>query len=203
MNIIQIALSLFILLDSISDQDNRILFNGISLDGWQPIEFEGHGKISVEDSCIIIGRGETISGIRWDNDFPRTNYEVSLEAKRIDGSDFFCGMTVPVKDTYVTLVIGGWGGNLVGLSSIDYYDAANNITGYVFYFGSGRWYNVRLKVSDEKIEAWIDKEKIVDFEIGDSHLSLRWEMESSIPFGITTYKTTGAIRNIEYKMITD
>jgi len=90
-----------------------------------------------------------------------------VEAKRIEGSDFFCSMTFPVKESFVTLVIGGWGGNLVGLSSIDFYDAANNHTGYVFYFGSGRWYDIRFKVTDEKIEAWIDKEKVLDFIIGN------------------------------------
>ncbi len=203
MNILHIVLPVCILINSISVQDQRSLFNGVSLKGWQVIDFEGHGDVSVADSCIIIGKGETISGVRWNDDFPKTNYEVSLEAKRIEGSDFFCAVTCPVKESFVTLVIGGWGGSLVGLSSIDYYDAANNSTGYVYYFGSGRWYDIRLKVSDEKIEAWINKEKIVDFTIGDSRLSLRWEMESSIPFGLTTYKTTGAIRNIGYKMIND
>jgi hypothetical protein len=203
MNISYIVLTIFILISSISMQDQKILFDGVSLDGWELIDFEGHGEISVADSCIIIGRGETISGIRWNNDFPKTNYEVNLEARRIEGSDFFCSVTCPVKESFVTLVIGGWGGSLVGLSSIDYYDAANNMTGYVFYFGSGHWYDIRLKVSDEKIEAWISKEKVVDFTIGNYKLSLRWEMESSIPFGITTYKTIGAVRNIRYKMITE
>jgi hypothetical protein len=37
----------------------------------------------------------------------------------------------------------------------------------------------------------------VDFTIGNSNLSLRMEVETSIPFGITTWKTTGAIRNLK------
>jgi len=203
MNILQVTLTIFLLLNSKSVQDNRMLFNGVSLDGWEVIEFEGHGKISIADSCVIIGKGSQISGIRWLKDFPVTNYEVNLEAKRIEGSDFFCGMTFPVKESFLTLVLGGWGGSLVGLSCIDGYDAANNPTGNVFHFGSGWWYGIRLRVTDKKIEAWIEDEKIVDFIIDNSDLSLRWEVESSVPFGITTYKTTGALRNIRLNLIND
>jgi hypothetical protein len=58
-------------------------------------------------------------------------------------------------------------------------------------------------VTDEKIEAWINDEKVVDFTINDSYLSLRWEVESSKPFGITTCKTTGALKNISVRMVSN
>jgi hypothetical protein len=196
MNIQQAALSVLIMVGVQNVQDNTLLFNGVNLDNWEIIDYEGNGTISVADSCVIIGMGKEISGIRWIKDFPKTNYEVTLEAKRIKGSDFFCGLTFPVKESFLTLVLGGWGGSLVGLSCIDGYDAANNSTGTVYHFGSGWWYAIRLKVTDAKIEAWIGDEKIVDFTINSSSLSLRWEVESSVPFGITTYKTTGAIRKM-------
>jgi hypothetical protein len=184
-------------------QDDKALFDGVSLENWQVIDFEGHGDISIVDSCSIIGKGELISGIRWTEDFPKTNYEIKLDAKRVAGSDFFCGMTFPVKESFLTLVLGGWGGAIAGLSCIDGYDAANNSTGNSYRFASGWWYAVRLRVTDKKIEAWIEDEKIVDFTIDNSKLSLRWEVESSVPFGITTYKTTGALRNIKLHMITE
>jgi len=183
--------------------DDKVLFDGISLDHWQVIDYEGHGVISIADSCIIIGKGEFISGIRWTEDFPKTNYEVTLYAKRVDGNDFFCGMTFPVKESFLTLVLGGWGGSLCGLSCIDGYDAANNFTSKIFYFGTGAWWSVRLRVTDKKIEAWVAQDKIVDFTIGNSSLSLRLEVESSVPFGITTYKTTGALRDIKLHMISE
>lgn len=203
MKFLNIAVPVFFLISTISMQGQRSLFDGVSLDGWELIDYEGHGEISLADSCIIIGRGETISGIRWKNDFPRTKYEVTFEAKRIEGSDFFCSVTCPVNESFITLVVGGWGGSLVGLSSIDYYDAVDNMTGYVYYFSQGRWYDIRLKVTDEKIEAWINNESVVDFTIGNYKLSLRWEMDSSVPFGITTYRTTGAVRNIKYRIFAD
>jgi len=184
-------------------QDDKLLFDGVSLKNWEVIDFEGHGNISIADSSIIIGKGELISGIRWTGDFPKTNYEINLYARRLEGSDFFCGMTFPVKDSFLTLVMGGWNGAVVGLSSINGYDAANNETGTQYRFGSGWWYSVRLRVTDAKIEAWIEDEKIVDFTIGNSVLSLRSEVESSVPFGFTTYKTTGALRDIKLHIITE
>jgi hypothetical protein len=200
MNLFRIFFILNTFLSGISQQDEMILFNGVSLDNWKEIEFEGQGEVSVRDSAIIIGRGKEITGVKWTGDFPKTNYEVHLKAKRIEGSDFFCGMTFPVKESFVTLVLGGWGGGLIGLSCIDGYDAANNPTGQLFHFASGWWYSIRLKVTDKKIEAWVEDEKIVDFTINNSELSLRWEVETSVPFGITTYRTTGAIKNIRVKM---
>jgi hypothetical protein len=177
----------------------QVLFNGISLEGWEPIDFTGHGSISILDSCVLINKGLGISGIKWKKDFPKTNYEVSLEAKRIDGEDFFCGVTFPVKESFCTFVVGGWGGSIVGLSSIDDEDAANNITYDFRNFVLNRWYKIRVRVTNEKIETWIDNEKIVDFTIGDHQISLRWEAESSKPFGIMTWQTTGAVRNIKLK----
>jgi len=182
--------------------EDRILFDGVSLNNWQLIDYEGHGEVSVSDSCIIIGKGDLITGIRWTGDFPKTGYEVTLSAKRVNGNDFFCGLTFPVRESYLTLVLGGWRGALSGLSCIDGYDAANNQTGIVYGFGTGWWYDVRLRVTDEKVEAWVADEKLVDFTIGKSRLSLRSEVESSVPFGFTTYQTTGAIKNIRLRMIT-
>lgn len=203
MNILLLAYAIIMMTTGKNIQDDKLLFNGVSLDNWEIIDFEGHGNVSIADSSIIIEKGELISGIRWTEDFPKTNYEINLDAKRVDGRDFFCGMTFPVKESFVTLVLGGWGGAVVGLSSIDGYDAANNQTGNQYRFASGWWYAIRLRVTDKKIEAWIEGEKIVDFTIDNSSLSLRSEVELSVPFGITTYKTTGALRNIKLRMINE
>jgi hypothetical protein len=201
MNTIYLICTIIITAFSGNRPDERMLFNGVTLDHWEILEYEGHGDVTVADSCIIIRKGELISGIRWTDDFPTSDYEVTLKAKRVDGNDFFCGLTFPVGDSFLTLVLGGWRGALSGLSCIDGYDAANNQTGLLYGFGTGWWYDVRLRVSDGKVEAWIIDEKIVDFTIGNSRLSLRQEVESSVPFGITTYKTTGAIRDIKLRTI--
>lgn len=177
-------------------QDRQSLFDGESLDGWQVIDAIGHGRVSVGEESIIIGKGEEITGVKWTGDFPKMDYELQLEAKRIDGSDFFCGLTFPVEEAFLTLVLGGWGGSVTGLSCIESYDAAENETYGIWDFEQNVWYSIRLSVTKEKIEAWIDDNQIINFNQGNSHLSLRWEVETSKPFGITTYKTTGAIRKI-------
>lgn len=130
---------MLLLTASFNIQDSIILFDGKTLNRWEIIEYEGHGDIYVADSSIIISKGEVISGIRWKEDFPKTNYEVTLYARRVEGNDFFCGLTFPVKDSFLTLVLGGWGGSLSGLSSIDGADAAHNLTQTNFYFGKGWW----------------------------------------------------------------
>jgi hypothetical protein len=198
-----IFLSLSILAYGIcgNDLQDRLLFDGVSMNNWEIIDYEGGGDISIADSSIIINKGDVMSGIRWTGDFPKSNYEVTLYARRIDGNDFFCGLTFPVKDSFLTLVLGGWGGAVTGLSCIDGADAANNITQTIFYYGKGWWWDIRLRVTDEKVEAWIAEEKFVDFTIGNSKLSLRSEVEPSIPFGFTTYKTTGALRDVKLRMI--
>ena len=203
MNTLVIFLAFFMTSFSNNVPEEKILFDGVSLDNWQVLDYRGHGEVSIADSSIIIGKGELISGIRWTGDFPKTGYEVTLSAKRVDGNDFFCGLTFPVRDSFLTLVLGGWRGALSGLSCIDGYDAANNHTGIVYGFGTGWWYDVRLRVTENKVEAWVADEKLVDFTIGKSRLSLRSEVESSVPFGITTYKTSGAVKNIRLKMISE
>lgn len=177
----------------------QLLFDGSTLEGWEITEFSGHGNVYIDDSCIVIEKGKTCSGIRYLRNFPTIDYEVVLEAKRTDGSDFFCGLTFPVGEEFCTLIIGGWGGNVIGLSCIDGFDAANNATGRMQMLSSNRWYRIRLKVGRDSIEAWLDKDKIIDFETDEHRLSLRWEVEPSKPFGLATWKTTGMIRNFNLK----
>jgi hypothetical protein len=56
-------------------------------------------------------------------------------------------------------------------------------------------------VRDKYIESWIDSDKVVDFTIGDKMLSIRPEVELSKPFGITSWNTTAAIKNIHLKRL--
>ncbi|MBN2410877.1 DUF1080 domain-containing protein [candidate division KSB1 bacterium] len=173
------------------------LFNGASLDGWEVTDFDGHGRVFVSDSAIVLEKGAKCTGIRRLEDFPKTDYEVTLEAKRVDGYDFFCGMTFPVKDEFCSLIVGGWGGTVVGLSSIDGLDASENFTGKMKRFREDEWYRILLRVTETKIEAYINNVSVVDFDLGEHKLSVRSEVRPSRPFGIATWKTTGALRRIK------
>src|SRR6266567_1707156 len=95
------------------------MFNGKTLAGWRETDFAGRGEIQCQFRMIILNTGDPFTGINWTNELPKMNYEVALDAMRVTGSDFFCGMTVPVGDSFCTLIVGGWGGSLVGISSLD------------------------------------------------------------------------------------
>jgi hypothetical protein len=147
----------------------------------------------------IILRTGYMTGITWTNegDLLRMNYEIALEAKRVDGSDFFCALTFPVAKDPCTLVVGGWGGSLVGLSSLDGEDAANNETTKTMEFKQDRWYRIRVQVRPKRLMAWIDEDKMVDVDTTDRRIGIRMECEPCVPLGVATYSTTGALRNIK------
>ncbi len=177
-------------------RDSGYLFDGNSLKGWEITDFGTRGDVYVSDDKIILGMSDGCTGITWKGEFPYADYEVTLEAMRIDGNDFFCGMTFPAGKDPCSLIVGGWGGAVVGLSSINGMDASENETNLIRQFEKDRWYRIRLKVTKETIKAWIDDEVVVDFTIGDNILSIRPEVELSKPFGISSWRTTAAVRNI-------
>ncbi|MCX6914393.1 MAG: hypothetical protein NT167_15275 [Verrucomicrobia bacterium] len=106
----------------------QAMFDGHSLAGWHETAFAGHGDVHCQDGVIVLGMGNPFTGVNWTNDFPKVNYEVAFDAMRVMGSDFFCGLTVPVGDSFCSLIAGGWGGSLVGISSLDGMDASENET---------------------------------------------------------------------------
>ncbi len=177
------------------------LFDGKSLAGWKVPNFGTQGEVEVEDGKIILGFGDGCTGVTWTKDFPKWNYEVRCDAMRVDGNDFFCGMTFPVGDDPCSLIVGGWGGTVVGLSSIDGYDAANNETASGREFKEKQWYTIRVRVTKERIECWIDKDRVVDLPLKDRKISIRPEVDLSKPFGIASWRTTAALKNIEFRKL--
>ena len=180
------------------------MFDGKSLGKWQVSDFVRSGDVYVKDDSIYIARSTTggyMTGITWTGPLIRMNYEITLEAMSVEGSDFFCGLTFPVGERPCTLILGGWGGKLCGLSSLNYMDASENETTTFIDFENKRWYNVRLRVTPDRIQVWLDEEPLIDVDTTDKFIDIRFECEPSLPLGISTYKTTGAIRNIKLRKI--
>jgi hypothetical protein len=177
------------------------LFDGKSLTGWKPTNFGGEGDVHASDSSLILEFGSSMTGVTFTGDFPRTNYEIRLEAMRVEGNDFFCGLTFPVADSYCSWIVGGWGGGVVGLSSIDGRDASENDTTQFMKFDEGRWYLCRLRVTPQRIQAWLDEKLIIDQDIQGRKISTRSEVVLSQPLGFATWETKAALRNIEYRRI--
>jgi hypothetical protein len=181
--------------------DSTLIFDGRTLKGWEITNFGPQGAVYVSGGRIILGTGDGCTGITWKGDFPVKRYEVSLDAMRVSGNDFFCGMTFPVGKDPCTLIIGGWGGTTVGLSNIDGRDASENETTSLISFEKNRWYNIRLLVSDSTIKAFIDSSMVVNFAFKGKKLSIRPEVELSRPFGIASWRTTAALKNIRVKKL--
>jgi hypothetical protein len=178
------------------------LFDGKSLQGWRETQFTGHGQVRVENGTLVLDAGGPMTGITWTKSFPRSDYEVRLEGMRVKGGDFFASVTFPVGDSHATWVTGGWGGDIVGVSSIDGWDASDNETRTYFTFENNRWYALRLQVTRDRIRAWIDDQPIVNVGIAGRAVSLRpGEIKLSAPFGFASYNTTGALRKIEYRTL--
>lgn len=176
------------------------LFDGKTMEGWKQTQFAGHGEASVKDGSIKIDMGLALSGVNYTNSVPKVNYEVSLEAMKIEGGDFFCGLTIPYKDEHCSFICGGWGGGVIGLSSINGMDASENETTEYKKFENEQWYRISLRVLDDRIQAWIDDVNFMDVSTVDVAISMRiGEIEESIPFGIATYMTSAAIRDIRIR----
>jgi lysophospholipase L1-like esterase len=180
------------------------LFDGKSLAGWKSADFYKPGKVFVKEGAIVMERGTKMTGATYvRGDFPKMDYEVSLEGRKLAGNDFFCTTTFPVGDSFCSLVVGGWGGRIVGLSSINGADASENETSRHRRFKQGQWYRVRIRVTPKRIEAWIDAEKLVDLNTDGLKLSTRIECVPCRPFGVASWNTVGAVRDVRVRRLTE
>ena len=179
------------------------LFDGKTLDNWRPSKFFGaQGAVTIEDGAIILATGKDMTGVTWAGPaLPTTNYELTLQARRLEGRDFFAGVTFPVGESFCSLILGGWGGEIVGLSSINGMDASENSTSQSIQFETGRWYSVRIRVTPAKIDGWLDDKHIIEQELKGNQVGVRLEVEPSQPLGIASWRTKAAIRDIRLKKL--
>jgi Domain of Unknown Function (DUF1080) len=184
-------------------KDNTIvLFDGTSLKNWKATNFGGEGEVRVENGLLVFDTGTPLTGVTWTGpELPKTNYEVTLEAKLIAGNDFFCGIGFPVGKMTASFVAGGWGGALCGISMLDGDAAADNDSGIHRTFKKDQWYKFCLRVRPEKIEVWLDDEQIIDVQIKDRKVEIHPAMEPSLPFGLACYETKVAYRNVKLKKL--
>jgi hypothetical protein len=185
-----------------SEQAWQPLFDGKTLTNWRPTKFVGEGAVKIDDGQIVLEAGRDLTGITWSGpELPTTNYEIALQAMRVEGRDFFAGVTFPVADSFCSLILGGWGGTVVGLSSINGMDASENETSQSVEFESKRWYNVRIRVTPAKIEAWLDDRQIVNQDLKGNKIDIRIEVDPSRPLGVASWKTKAALRDIRLRRL--
>src|SRR5262245_15306206 len=185
-----------------TDAGWQALFDGKALGSWQASKFGGDGAVRVENSQIILDAGKPFTGITWNGpEPPTTNYEIALQAMRVEGRDFFAGITFPVGNSSCSLILGGWGGTVIGLSSVNGEAASQTQTSQSTDFELGRWYNVGIRVTDAAIETWLDDRQIIKQDLKGNKISIRVEMEPSLPLGIASYRTKAALRDLRLRKL--
>jgi hypothetical protein len=168
---------------------------------WETCSFGGDGPVTIADDKITLEIGDPLTGVRWTKPFPKDNFELRLQARRTEGFDFFCAVTFPIGDGQCSLVLGGWGGGLVGISSIDGNDASSNETTQFKEFKNGQWYDIRIRVTKERLQCFIDDDDWVDFEREDHDFDIRLEMDPALPLGLANYQCGSEMRRIETRLI--
>ena len=205
-----------------------VLFDGSSLENWTETDFGGGAPVEIEDGAMVLPFGNDLTGVTLTGDaakaLPKTDYVLELHAKRVSGNDFFCGLTLPVPSapdpddanpdeegerepgtvpSHATVILGGWGGGLTGMSSIGGLDASKNPTTGFRRFETGKWYRLRVAVTDRSVVATLDGDALFAADIDGEVVGMRSETKLSRPLGIATYTTTGAVKDIRVRPLAE
>ena len=63
-------------------------------------------------------------------------------------------------------------------------------------FQPRRWHKVRLRVTQARIEVWLDERKVIDLETGGHRLVCADASAPLKPLGVRTWTSRSALRNI-------
>lgn len=176
---------------------------------WKACQFGGDGKIEIKKDLIKIGYGSPISGVVWTgkvgekDGIPRDNYEIECEARRIDGHDFLCALTIPIAKSHISLVMGGWGGGITGISSIDGFDASDNQTTTYDDYENGKWYKARVRVETTRIVVWVNEQMMFEHPREGHSFDIRFEMDLCTPIGLANYECDSEIRNVRIRKLAE
>ena len=176
------------------------LFEEPAVGQWVESSFGGEGEVLWESGAVELGFGSPLTGITWTGEFPRDEYEVELTAIRLEGNDFFCGLTFPVGEGRCTLILGGWGGALTGLSCLDGEDASMNATRSFRHYPCGEPVAIRLVVDRESVRVSLDGDEIISQPRDGVQFTLRPEVLPSAPFGLASFVTRARLESVRYRV---
>jgi hypothetical protein len=60
---------------------------------------------------------------------------------------------------------------------------------------------VRIRVTNATIEIWLDDRQIIKQERKGNKISIRVDMEPSLPLGIASYRTKAALRDLRLRKL--
>ncbi|MEM6691808.1 MAG: family 16 glycoside hydrolase [Planctomycetota bacterium] len=198
-----------------AEAQTKVRTTWLPLTDWRPVQFGGEGEVTQKTAngelLIELDYGDPLTGvvIDWEDAklsaLPRNNYELELLTRRTDGFDFFCALTFPIDKACVSLVLGGWGGSVTGISSINYMDASENATTLYRQYENDKWYRVRVRVDDFGIRCFVDDEDVVDvMREADPSMQMfdvRPEVELCKPIGMANFQTTAEFKGIRIRRL--
>ena len=167
----------------------------------RPFVFGGDGAMRATPDELVLEPGAPLTGGTFAVDLPRDAYEVAFRAARLSGIDFFCGLTFPTLRGELTLVLGGWGGTVCGLSNLDGQDASSNDTRTLRHFKNGLDVAVRVRVAGDDVRVFVDGQPFLAASLRDREVSVRAEVEPCRPFGFCSYLTTARIADLRWRPI--
>lgn len=178
------------------------LFDGKSLGAWEPVE-RFSSKATVANGAIVLDTLPEWNAVHWRVDVPREDYELAYEAMRVKGTRDFGTLAFAIGGaTHCMLHIGTGEGDTVGLSNFDGRDYRSNGTARTFAFRNGTWYRVLLRVTADRVEAWVDGRKMVDVaRAGHAFAPASARLRSIKAFGLCSYASGGAVRNIRLRRL--
>ena len=169
---------------------------------WEVTDFGVETQVTWNGKQLVLEMGDPLNGINYrKKDFPKQDFEIYLEAKRVEGSDFLCGLTFPVGKQFCSFVAGGWGGGVVGLSNVDGFDASENETSSYFDFKNGEWYKFRVRVDRQEIRTWINEKQFFIIAREGREFDTRIEMFASQPLGLSAYLSKVIVREFKWRPV--
>jgi hypothetical protein len=182
--------------------DWKPLLKERSLEGWEKTNFGGEGPVDFNEAGeLVLGVGEPLTGIHHPEALSTSNFEIRWEANRLEGSDFLACLTFPIGSEYCSFICGGWGGGLIGISSIDGNDASENQTTQLKDIANNRWYRFLVHVDDQKLVVSMDDEEIISVKRDKKRFSIRAEVSPSRPLGYCVFKSKVAVRGLEFRQL--
>lgn len=181
--------------------DWEVLFDGRDLSEWKAGIFGEDPEFEVVESGVVLPQGVPLAGLTFQGSTPAPPFEAEFDVTKEFGADFFFSVTFPVRGEHLTLVLGGWGGVVCGLSCLDGEDASGNDTRTLRNFPDGSRYRVSLAVTDERVRVALDGEPLIDADLRGRELELRPEVDPSVPFGVATFATQTILHRVRVRQL--
>lgn len=177
----------------------RVLFDGADLSDWEAGVFGEDPEFDLVDGGVVLPQGVPLAGLTYRGAPPEGPFEAEFDVTKEYGADFFLAVTFPAREAHLTLVLGGWGGVVCGLSCLDGEDASGNDTRTLRSFPDGTRYRVGLRVSDAEVQVDLDGERLLAAPLEGRVLSIRPEVEPSVPFGVASFATQTILHGVRVR----